>query len=75
MQDFVRAIRVDDETRDAVLPCPETQELIVREGIALVSDLCTDATMQQDALDVVEHTCELFQGMYDGVAKRHLAGV
>lgn len=140
MQDFVRAIGVDDETRDATVAYPETQELIdyrmelvkdperyhlgaaavtiasegqnledtagqnrhsllgrmygltdrdtlffsvhakedvghVREGIALVSDLCTDDRMQQDALDVVEHTCKLFQGMYDGVAKRHLTGV
>lgn len=140
MQDFVRAIRVDDATRDAVKPYPQTQELIdyrmdlvknpetyhlgaaavaiasegqnledtagqhrhsllgdvygltdqdtlffsvhakedvghVREGIALVNDLCTDAKMQQDALEVVEHTCKLFQGVYDGVAERHLTGV
>jgi pyrroloquinoline-quinone synthase len=137
MEDFIRAIGIDDGTRDAAVAYPETQELIdyrmelvkdpgryhlgaaavaiasegqnledtagqnrhallgkvygltdedtlffsvhakedvghVREGIALVSDLCTDATMQRDALAVVEHTCKLFQGMYDGVAKRHL---
>ncbi|MFD9895019.1 TenA family transcriptional regulator [Amycolatopsis sp. NPDC059027] len=140
MQDFVRAIRIDDATRDAAKPYPQTQELIdyrmdlvknpetyhlgaaavaiasegqnledtagqhrhsllgkvygltdddtlffsvhakedvghVREGIALVNDLCTDAKMQQDALEVVEHTCKLFQGVYDGVAERHLTGV
>lgn len=140
MQDFIRAIHVDDETRDAAVAYPQTQELIdyrmtlvkdpdryhlgaaavaiasegqnlestagenrhsllgkvygltdqdtlffsvhakedighVREGIALVNDLCTDATMQQDAIAVVEHTCKLFQGMYDGVAERHLVGV
>ncbi|MFE0025043.1 TenA family transcriptional regulator [Amycolatopsis sp. NPDC059021] len=140
MQDFVRAIRIDDATRDAAEPYPQTQELIdyrmdlvknpdtyhlgaaavaiasegqnledtagqhrhsllgkvygltdadtlffsvhakedvghVREGIALVNDLCTDAKMQQDALEVVEHTCKLFQGVYDGVAERHLTGV
>ena len=45
----------------------------VREGVALVVDLCTDARMQQEALEVVEHTCKLFQGMYEGVAERHLA--
>ncbi|GGK34295.1 TenA family transcriptional regulator [Nocardia camponoti] len=44
----------------------------VREGVALVVDLCNDPKMQQDALEVVTHTCKLFQGMYDGVAKRHL---
>lgn len=139
MEDFVRAIRVDDATRDAAVAYPETRELIdyrmelvkdparyhlgaaavtvasegqnledtagqnrhsllgkvyglteedtlffsvhvkedvghVREGIALVNDMCTNAQMQQDAIDVVEHTCKLFQGMYDGVAKRHLVG-
>ncbi len=138
MQDFIRAIRVDDATRDAAVAYPQTQELIdyrmdlvkdpsryhlgaaavmvasegqnledkagqnrhsllgkvygltdqdtlffsvhakedvghVREGVALVVDLCTDARMQQEALEVVEHTCKLFQGMYEGVAERHLA--
>ncbi len=138
MEDFVRAIRVDDATRDAAVAYPQTQELIdfrmelvkdparyhlgaaavtvasegqnledtagqnrhsllgkvyglteddtlffsvhakedvghVREGIALVNDLCADSAMQQEALEVVEHTCKLFQGMYDGVAERHLA--
>lgn len=137
MEDFVRAIRVDDATRDATVAYPQTQELIdyrmdlvkdpdryylgaaavtiasegqnledtagqnrhsllgkvygltdqdtlffsvhakedighVREGIALVNDLCTTAAMQQEAIEVVEHTCKLFQGMYDGVAERHL---
>lgn len=139
MEDFVRALGIDDETRDAAVAYPQTQELIdyrmdlvknpetyhlgaaavtiasegqnledtagsnrhsllgkvygltdkdtlffsvhakedvghVREGIALVSDLCTDEKMQLDALAVVEHTCKLFQGMYDGVAERHLVG-
>ncbi len=137
MQDFVRAINVDDATRDAAVAYPDTQKLIdyrmelckdrsryhlgaaavaiasegqnledtagqnrhsllgkvygltdqdtlffsvhakedvghVREGVALVVDLCMDAQMQQDCIDVVEHTCKLFQGMYDGVARRHL---
>jgi pyrroloquinoline-quinone synthase len=140
MEDFIRAIRIDDATRDAAVAYPQTQELIdyrmrlvmnpetyhlgaaavaiasegqnledtagqnrhsllgkvygltekdtlffsvhakedvghVREGIALVSDMCTDERMQRDALEVVEHTCKLFQGMYEGVAERHLAGV
>ncbi|HEV2374594.1 MAG TPA: iron-containing redox enzyme family protein [Streptosporangiaceae bacterium] len=137
MEDFIRALGVGDEERDAVVPYPPTRELIdfrmelvkdparyhlgaaavtvasegqnledkagqnrntllgmvyglteqdtlffsvhakedvghVREGIALVVDLCTTASMQRDALDVVEHTCKLFHGMYDGVADRHL---
>ena len=45
----------------------------VREGVALVVDLCTDEQMQRDALAVVERTCLLFQGMYEDVAERHLA--
>lgn len=138
MEDFIRAIGVDDTARDAVTAYPRTQELIdyrmelvkdparyhlgaaavtvasegqnledtasqhrdallgkvygltpedtlffsvhakedvghVREGIALVVDLCTDATMQRDAIDTVRHTCALFNGMYEGVAERHLA--
>lgn len=137
MEDFIKAIRVDDTTRDATVAYPQTQELIdyrmelvkdparyhlgaaavtvasegqnledtasqnrdallgkvygltdkdtlffsvhakedvghVREGIALVVDLCTDAQMQRDAIDTVRHTCALFNGMYDGVAERHL---
>jgi pyrroloquinoline-quinone synthase len=139
MQDFVRAVGIDDETRDAAVAYPQTQELIdyrmelvknpatyhlgaaavtvasegqnledtagqnrhsllgrvygltdqdtlffsvhakedvghVREGIALVTDLCTDTQMQQEAIAVVEHTCKLFNGVYDGVAERHMAG-
>ncbi|MGK5730422.1 TenA family transcriptional regulator [Streptomyces sp. URMC 124] len=139
MEDFIRAIRIDDETRDAAVAYPQTQELIdyrmelckdpsryhlgaaavmvasegqnledtagqnrhtllgkvygvteqdtlffsvhakedvghVREGVALVVDLCKDSAMQQEALEVVEHTCKLFQGMYEGVAERHLTG-
>lgn len=137
MEDFVRAIGIDDDTRDRADAYPETRELIdyrmdlvtdparyhlavaavavasegqnledtagqnrhsllgrvygltdqdtlffsvhakedvghVREGVALVVDLCVDERMQREALDVVRHTCRLFQGMYDGVAKRHL---
>ena len=139
MQDFIKAIGIDDATRDAAVAYPQTQELIdyrmnlvmdpktyhlgaaavaiasegqnledtagqnrhallgkvygltendtlffsvhakedvghVREGISLVSDMCTDADMQNDALEVIEHTCKLFQGVYDGVAERHLVG-
>ena len=139
MQDFIRAIHVDDDMRDSTVAYTQTQELIdyrmklvkdparyhlgaaavavasegqnledkagqhrdsllgqvygltdqdtlffsvhakedvghVREGVALVVDLCTSAEMQQDALEVVEHTCKLFQGMYEGVAERHMKG-
>jgi pyrroloquinoline-quinone synthase len=137
MQDFIRAIGVSDEERDAAVPYPETAELIdyrmervknrdlyhlgaaavmiasegqnleskagearhnllgkvyglpqksllffsvhqaedvghVREGVALVTELCTTEKMQQEALEAVHHTCKLFWGMYDGVAKRHM---
>ncbi len=45
----------------------------VREGIALVADLCTTEKMQQEALFAVRHTCELFRGMYESVAQRYWA--
>ena len=45
----------------------------VREGIALVADLCTTEEMQQQALYAVTHTCQLFWGMYESVAQRYWA--
>jgi pyrroloquinoline-quinone synthase len=45
----------------------------VREGIALVADLCTTEEMQQQALYAVGHTCQLFWGMYDSVARKYWA--
>ncbi|MDQ3206428.1 MAG: iron-containing redox enzyme family protein [Pseudomonadota bacterium] len=39
----------------------------VKEGISLVADLCDTAKMQQEALEAVRTTCDLFWGMYDGV--------
>ncbi|HDS1512130.1 GNAT family N-acetyltransferase [Stenotrophomonas maltophilia] len=39
----------------------------VAEGISLVADICTTPTMQQEALEVVRKTCDLFYGMYDGM--------
>ena len=45
----------------------------VREGIALVADLCTTEEMQQQALHAVAHTCRLFWGMYESVAQRYWA--
>lgn len=41
----------------------------VREGISLVADICTTPKMQMEALDTVRRTCDLFYGMYDGVAE------
>lgn len=41
----------------------------VREGISLVADICTTPKMQSEALDTVRRTCDLFYGMYDGVAE------
>jgi pyrroloquinoline-quinone synthase len=133
MQNFIRAIGVTDEERDAVQPLPATRELIdyrlqltadpnafhlgaaavmvasegqnletragearheilgklygldeqdllffsvhqkedvghVREGIEVVADVCTSSQMQQQALHVVDHTCQLFGRMYAGIA-------
>ncbi|WKB53467.1 TenA family transcriptional regulator [Eleftheria terrae] len=42
----------------------------VAEGIALVSELCTTAQMQQEALHAVRHTCRLFWNMYESAAQR-----
>jgi len=137
MQNFLRAIGVSDEERDAVVPLPATRELIdyrmalvkdpktfhlgaaavliasegqnletragqarhgllmavyglkeedvlffsvhqaedvghVRQGIHAVVDACTDATMQNDALEVVARTCELFRNMYSGIWQEYL---
>jgi pyrroloquinoline-quinone synthase len=45
----------------------------VKEGIALVADLCTTEKMQEEALFAVEHTCKLFWGMYESVAQKYWA--
>jgi len=45
----------------------------VREGILLVSDICTTEKMQQEALFAVKHTCQLFWGMYESVAQKYWA--
>lgn len=45
----------------------------VKEGISLVADVCTTYKMQQEALEAVRKTCDLFYGMYDGVAERFAA--
>lgn len=45
----------------------------VREGIALVADICTTEKMQQEALFAVSHTCKLFWGMYESVAQKYWA--
>lgn len=134
MQNFIRAIGINDDERDAAVPLPNTRALIdyrmelvrnrhtfhmgaaavmiasegqnlettagearhdllprvynlkeqdllffsvhqkedvghVQEGISLVADICNTAKMQQEALEVVRRTCDLFYGMYDGVAE------
>lgn len=43
----------------------------VAEGISLVADICTTATMQQEALEAVRKTCDLFYGMYEGMAQAY----
>lgn len=45
----------------------------VAEGIALLSDLCTTAQMQHEALESVRHTCKLFWNMYGSAAQRYYA--
>ena len=37
----------------------------VNEGLDLVSELCTTEEMQQEALEAVDHTCQLFYAMYE----------
>ena len=39
----------------------------VNEGLDLVSQLCTTAQMQQEALQAVDHTCQLFSAMYENM--------
>ncbi|MCQ4163596.1 iron-containing redox enzyme family protein [Tahibacter harae] len=41
----------------------------VKEGISLVAHICDTVKMQQEALEAVRRTCDLFYGMYDGVAE------
>ena len=45
----------------------------VAEGIQLVSELCTTARMQQEALLAVRHTCRLFWNMYESAAQKWVA--
>ncbi len=132
MQDFIRAIGISDEERDAAVALPATQELIdyrleavkdparyhigaaavlvasegqnletlgeearhnilgkvydlkeedllffsvhqkedvghVKQGLALVADLCTTEQMQEEAFFAIDHTCKLFYNMYQGI--------
>lgn len=39
----------------------------VQQGLDLVADICTTEKMQQEALESVNHTCNLFYGMYQGI--------
>jgi pyrroloquinoline-quinone synthase len=43
----------------------------VNEGLALVSQVCETETMQQEALQAVHRTCELFWKFFDGIAIRN----
>ncbi|PPT46468.1 pyrroloquinoline quinone biosynthesis protein PqqC [Xanthomonas arboricola] len=45
----------------------------VAEGISLVADICTTPTMQQEALETVRKTCDLFYGMYEGMHQAYAA--
>ncbi|MFL1454981.1 TenA family transcriptional regulator [Marinobacter sp. GN3S48] len=132
MQDFIKALGISNQERDAAVALPATQELIdfrmeactntdryhigaaavliasegqnletlgeearhtilgrvfglkesdmlffsvhqkedvghVQQGLDLVADLCTTEKMQQEALESVNHTCNLFYGMYQGI--------
>ncbi len=40
----------------------------VTQGIDLVAHFCINARQQQEALEAVRVTCDLFYGMYDGIA-------
>ncbi|NSX13752.1 GNAT family N-acetyltransferase [Cupriavidus taiwanensis] len=39
----------------------------VEQGLNLVSELCTTARMQEEALFAVDHTCKLFYAMYENI--------
>ncbi|MXY61975.1 MAG: hypothetical protein F4Y87_00720, partial [Synechococcus sp. SB0665_bin_28] len=43
----------------------------VKEGLDLVSEICTDSKMQHDALAAVHETCKLFWRFYDGIYNEH----
>jgi len=43
----------------------------VMEGIQLVAELCTTAQMQQEAIESVRHTCQLFWNMYESAAQKY----
>lgn len=132
MQDFIKALGITNEERDAAIALPQTQQLIdfrmeactdknryhigaaavlvasegqnletlgeearhtilgrvfglkesdmlffsvhqkedvghVQQGLDLVADFCTTEKMQNEALESVNHTCDLFYGMYQGI--------
>lgn len=132
MQDFIKALGISEQEREAATPLPATQELIeyrlqavkdperrhvgaaavlvasegqnletvgeearhnilgkvydlkdedllffsvhqkedvghVKQGLAYLADLCTTAEMQQQAIDAIDHTCQLFYNMYQGI--------
>ena len=39
----------------------------VKQGLALVTDLCVTEEMQQQALTAIDRTCQYFYGMYQGI--------
>lgn len=47
----------------------------VEDGLNLVAALCTDERLQTEALQAVEHTCDLFRRMYEGIHQEHRRSV
>lgn len=43
----------------------------VQQGLDLVAALCTDERLQAEALQAVDHTCDLFRRMYEDVHQAH----
>lgn len=43
----------------------------VEQGLDLVAALCTDERRQAQALQAVDHTCDLFRRMYEGIHQEH----
>ncbi len=39
----------------------------VKQGLALLADLCTTPQMQREAIEAIDHTCQLFYNMYQGI--------
>jgi len=47
----------------------------VEQGLNLVTALCTTERLQHEALQAVDHTCQLFRSMYENIYQAYLVRV